>query len=202
MILSRLAGVSCAALLTTLAGCAVSPPAPEADPALWEQHRSAASRITQWQLDGRIALRRSDEGWHADLHWQQRDEKFEVRLSGPLGQGGAHLQGDETGVALTLSDRSTYHAADPEELMRQRLGWAVPVQGLRYWVRGLPVPGIAETHRLDERGRLRELAQDGWHVRFARYDESAAVALPARLELTRGDLHVKLVVERWDTDLL
>lgn len=189
---------SAALLLATLVGCATRPPAPQADPALWERHRLAAERMTRWELEGRIALHQNTQGWQANLQWLQRDDEFTIRLSGPLGQGGAYLEGDDTGVALTLSDRSTHRASDPETLMRQRMGWSVPVQGLRYWVRGLPVPHLAEMRRLDGQGRLSELTQNGWRILFTRYS-AGTPALPTRLELTRGDLRVKLIVEQWKT---
>jgi outer membrane biogenesis lipoprotein LolB len=41
------------------------------------------------------------------------------------------------------------------------------------------------------------LAQSGWQVRFDRYEAVGALVLPARLEMTTGDLRLRVVVSQW-----
>jgi len=51
----------------------------------------------------------------------------------------------------------------------------------------------------DAAGRLTLLEQDGWSVRYAYADPPAPTALPRRLDLTRGEQRIRLVIDTWRT---
>jgi outer membrane lipoprotein LolB len=180
-------------------GCAPRPPRPlEADTeSLWDARVSAVSQIREWSLTARLALRSGDRGWNAGLRWAQSDDRFEVEFTGPLGQGSGKLIGGPHGVLFRGSDGGEIVSGDAESLVRDQLGVQLPVGGLRYWVLGIPRPRSRYQKRLTEDGRLQELKQDGWRVRFLRYANIADVALPAKIEFEYGDLRVRMVVDRW-----
>ena len=46
---------------------------------------------------------------------------------------------------LQTSDGKRYNAASPEQLLAEQWGFHLPVSNMKYWVRGLPVPGIPAT---------------------------------------------------------
>ena len=148
-----------------------------------------------WVLEGRIALRLEDEGWHAGLLWQQHPDHYYIRLQGPLGQGALELNGGPEGVVLERADGRISRARDPDILLYQETGWQLPVSGLRYWVRGRPLPGLEARSRRDEQGRLVELYQAGWAIRYT--DFFATGALPRRIELVNGAVRVKLIIDQW-----
>ena len=68
---------------------------------------------------------------------------------------------------------------------------------MRYWVRGMPVPGVAEQAARDEQGRLARLDQSGWTITYNRYQPGAGAALPAKLQLVHEDISVRLVIDHW-----
>jgi outer membrane lipoprotein LolB len=122
-----------------------------------------------------------------------------MRLLGPLGQGAVEIEGDPGGVRLRTAQGETYTASDPETLMHQALGWSVPVAGLRYWLLGRDDPGGGAVQpTLDPEGRPLTLAQGGWEVRYLDYLPVDPVSLPGRVQLDRGDLHARVVINRWD----
>ena len=82
--------------------------------------------------------------------------------------------------------------------MRQELGWSLPVEGLRSWVLGLPAERSVAVPAFDTEGRLARLSEAGWRLEYLRFEpQVGGVELPTRLNLERGDLRVKLVVDRW-----
>jgi len=183
-----------AALLAVLllAGCATTP-APRSS--------ESAAGLSAWQLNGRVSLTRGEEGWHASLHWKQQAERFFLKISGPLGQGGFQLSGDSRGVVLVDADGQTYVARDADALLQQATGWQLPVTGLRYWIRGLPAPlaGAAQTDQ-DAAGRLSQLVQSGWTVKYDRYQIVNNISLPDKLNLMRDDISVRIIVDKWELD--
>jgi outer membrane lipoprotein LolB len=166
-----------------------------------QQPRNSAEQLLSWRFDGRIAVQRGDEGWSATIRWTQDGDRFQLRLVAPLGRGTYQLVGDQNSVRLVTPEGDTFSAADPESLMQTHLGWQLPLPDARFWVRGLPAPAPEPDQlTLDERGRLRDMAQDGWRVSVLRYVEAGGFELPAKLFLNYGDVKVRLVITAWTTD--
>lgn len=191
-------------LASWLAACAGPAPVPDEQKlpsgADWRQHASSVASLENWFLKGRIAIRTGQEGWNATLHWRQQGERFNLRVLAPLGQGTVELHGRTGGqIVLNTSDNQRYTAEDAESLMREQLGWAVPVEGLKYWIRGLPAPtGDIAAATPDSEGRIRTLEQKGWHIEIKEYAETLGRDLPRKLEMVNQRLELKLVVQSWE----
>ena len=184
--MKRFSGLFLTALL--LGGCAATPHL---------QSSRSAAEFSDWQLNGRIALTHGDQGWHASLWWQQRVDGYQLKVSGPLGQGGFQLSGDEYGVVLVDAGGNASFARDGDALLLQATGWRLPVAGMRYWVRGLPVPDTEATRVYDESGRLSHLEQSGWSIYYQRYQLVEGALVPSKMQLARDDVDVRLVINQW-----
>lgn len=173
-----------------------------------------------WQLRGKIGLRGPQLAESAYLNWRQCGEDYEVRLSGPLGQTVARIEGRGAYLTVTIQGREPVTTDQPEELLQQQLGWSVPLRALRYWVRAEAAPGGgAEIEGpAPQPTTLRQL---GWQVDYLAYHQSAgsqaaavtpaaaeqvnrsdssaaAMALPAKLVLRDdGRLQITLLVSEW-----
>lgn len=184
-----------AALLTA---CALPPPASDTARSSYEARRIHLEGMTHWSLTGRIAVSAEGEGWSAGLHWWQSGEDYRISVFDALGRTLARIQGRPGGVRLRTAEGRQAEAADAERLLAEALGWELPLRGLRYWVRGLPLPNQPLTRlQLDADGRPRLLEQDGWSVSYPRYQTADHAALPGRVVLERSPLKVKLAVDKW-----
>ena len=182
-----------------LTGCAVAPmTSPEATKA-WTARQSALLKLTQWNAAGRIGVVNGPDGWHAGFQWAQQDSGYRIDLIGPLGQGRIRVEGDEQTVQIQTADGQTQTAPDPDALLEQAVGARLPVNGLRYWIRGLPEPGASPTLQTDAEGRLTRLEQNGWTIEYPAYAYAAPLNLdlPERIIARRQDLSVKLIIEDW-----
>lgn len=177
--------------LALLSGCALLPasPAPASRPAQPE----AAS----FALNGRIAVRHHGTRHSAGLRWMHRAQSDEVLLLAPLGQTAARVYRDASGATLDDGGRH-YQAADAESLMQQVLGWQLPLNGLQYWVLGLPLADSQAQIERDAAGRVAVLRQDGWEVHYQRYAGDKADSLPTRLQLSHEGLEVQLLIDEWE----
>jgi outer membrane lipoprotein LolB len=132
------------------------------------------------------------------LFWLQRQDYYDIRLSGPLGRGAARLTGRPgSSVVLEVANQGRFEAPTPEALLEQQLGWKLPVSHLVWWVRGLPAPDSKSTLNVDSMGRLATLQQDGWSLEYLSYTEQDGYALPERIKLHGQDLDVTLVIKDW-----
>lgn len=186
--------------MALLAACSTVPAVRKSESVLqglWAARQPALARLQAWNISGRLGIQTEREGWHISFRWQQDDRLYHIVLSDPLGQASAELQGNSQGVTLLLADGRSVAAPDPERLLAQQLGWGVPIKGLYYWVRGLPVPDTAETHGLDGEGRLQWLQQSGWRISYRRYGNYLGQVLPTKIFLDNDRLKVRLVIDQW-----
>jgi outer membrane lipoprotein LolB len=132
------------------------------------------------------------------LTWVQQQDKYDIRISGPLGRGATRLQGSQQGVVLDMAGQPTMQALSAEALLEQQTGWRLPVEHLLWWVRGLPAPDSASRLQLDSQSRLARLAQAGWTLEYSRYQEVNGLQLPQRLQLSADNILLTLVITQWN----
>lgn len=188
-------------LIALLAGCAgfTSREAlqGEGNPTQWKAHKQQISQLDGWQISGKIGIRAPRDSGSATLFWLQRQDYYDIRLSGPLGGGAARLTGRPGDILLEVANRGRYQAESPEALLREQLRLELPVSNLLWWIRGLPAPDSRSRLTLDGDSHLARLEQDGWQVEYQRYTQQNGYALPERLKLYGQDLEVTLVIKDW-----
>ena len=149
-----------------------------------------------FELSGRIAVTYRDDAGSGNVAWRHGASVDEMLLTTPFGQGIARLARAGSEITLTTQNGREFRAADAEELTDQVLGFRLPLVGLADWVRGRaaskPAPGPTAERR-DEKGRLAELEQSGWKIRYLEY----ADALPSRLTLIYPGLELRIAISEW-----
>ncbi len=152
--------------------------------------------LQEWQIKGKIGVRTQSEGGSAYLDWSQAQDSFYITLSGPLGQGTTVVSGNPTGARLEQPD-GTYIAESPDQLVRDHTGWAIPINNLLYWVKGMPAPGGKPALTFNTLGTLATLQQDGWSLSFDQYGQLMGTLLPQKIRIQKGELKVTLIIKDW-----
>ena len=188
-------------LIALLAGCAglTSRESVEGqgDAQQWQAHKAKVSALDGWQISGKVGIRAPKDSGSGTLFWLQRQDYYDIRLSGPLGRGAARLTGREGNVLLEVANQGRYQAESPEALLEEQLGWRLPISHLLWWVRGLPAPGSKSRVTLDASSHLAQLEQDGWQLQYLSYAEQNGYTLPERIKLHGRDLDITLVIKDW-----
>jgi outer membrane lipoprotein LolB len=115
-------------------------------------------------------------------------------VRGPLGAGGLRVLTD--GDVLLLNDPSgrTLDGPAARDELERRLGVALPLAEMRYWMLGVPAPGAVEEAGV---GAEAAFTQNGWQVRLESTRTVGPWQLPARLTATARDVRVRIVVDDW-----
>lgn len=185
---------ACAALLL-VSGCA-SLPQPEAQ-GDWDARRAKLQELDRWILSGRVAVAAGDEGFSGGLSWRQDGSRAEVTLRGPVGGTVLSIRMDGDNLSVTNPQGETVDGDSARELVAERVGSELPIALLRYWLVGAPGPDLPHQESLGTDGRLATLDQAGWQVRYDRYRSAGALSLPARLDVTKDALRLRIVVADW-----
>lgn len=195
-----IAVLAAAAGLSLAPGCRTLPPSESAQAALLPLYQQRAERLAEhhdWTLEGRLAISDGRDGGSGRLAWAQGRQFTHMDFHGALGRGAWRLDADAGGAALQFADGSRYAAASVDELVVEQLGWQVPVEPLRWWVRGLAAPGSVDAREFDEQGRLTRLQQSGWAIEYGRYGTFAGLDMPLKMTARQDDRSVKLAVRQW-----
>jgi outer membrane lipoprotein LolB len=168
-------------LLGLLAGCAQLP-----------ERAPGEAASGGFELKGRVAVRYGQDAASGRVQWRHTEDRDELLITNPLGQGVARITRSDGLVLLETPEGQSYRAHDAESLTEQVLGWRLPLQGLQDWVRGRPGPSLPSSHiQRDSSGQLALLRQDGWDVEYQEYARSR----PARMRLTHPGVDIRLVIE-------
>jgi len=186
-------------LLAFLVACSEAPVRPDKGIDLDLQNQR--EQIQSWKLNGRLSITSEKESGTVSFYWSQDYERYLMSFIAPLGQGTFALRGGEgDGVYLLTAKDKVLHADDAETLLQQSVGWHVPVSGFRYWVRGLPEPGVDVTNQqFDDQGLITEMQQADWNIRIKRYMDVEGLDLPAKIFMHNDHVKLKLIIQTWDT---
>jgi len=189
--------------LVLLSGCRTAPPAraptvtgPGAE-APWAEQRAALETFASYHLNGRVAVAANGQGFSASLRYEQQPHRSDLALDGPLGIGGlrVELEGESLRIFTSRGEQLDGVAARAE--LERRLGFALPLAELRWWLLGVPAPGAGAAVHDAQGGEISAFEQNGWNVRIDSRAPALGFALPKRLTAEREGARLKLLVETW-----
>lgn len=160
---------------------------------------SAPTTVGDFWLTGKIAVTDRDTGHSARFTWQHTDDQYDIEVWGPLGQGRTKLRGDNDQMVISRADEVLV-AGPPDQVMRQQLGWVVPIDVLPAWVRGRSSHVLPVNDEIrDAAGQLIGITQAQWQVTFSDFlpigtAVGNGVSQPRKITATRDNYKVRVVI--------
>lgn len=156
--------------------------------------------LDRWQAHGRLGISGGDSGGSGTFDWQQRGDRADVQIRGPVGIGSVRLQlrgpASKPDLRLETGDGQVLESTAAWDELEARLGASVPAGNLRYWMLGLAAPGEHRWQEQNEEGAA-TLEQGGWRIDYQRYSTDPGARVPVRMRATNGDARVRIVIDRW-----
>jgi outer membrane lipoprotein LolB len=186
-------------LSLTLAGCSLMP---------WSSDDDAevltflpADQLNQWDLTAKFSVSTKDGTESGSIRWILNPDEERLDVLSPTGSVVAQLTMTESEARLKTDDRETV-AKDADTLFKDVMDISLPVNALRYWVRGLDSPDLPlESVEKDGEGRITELSQDGWQLAYngniSIESGSHRFEVPRRLTATRDDIEIRWASTEW-----
>lgn len=169
-------------------------------PALIERPQAtvAVGARPAFELTGRLSARHGKDALSANFRWTHERERDELDLSNPLGQTIARLSGDASGVRLQTPEGRIETASDWASLTTRSLGWPLPVEGLAFWIQGVPRGGAPAAVERASDGLPATLRQDGWSIVYQAYEpDGDGGSRPKRLTLDYPEVELRIAVDSW-----
>ena len=153
--------------------------------------------LQHWKLDGRIAVKSGDEGWNANLTWDHGGEQDRLLISGPFSQGAVSIIMQSGLITINESNGEVSTSRDPDDLLKQKLGFSVPLPSLRYWVLGVPAPDIDFQAIRDAEQHVQGFKQQDWVLTFDSYEKVSSFSMPQKITAQGSSMRLRLVVDEW-----
>lgn len=154
-----------------------------------------------WDIKAKLGIRNTLKNGNSGsvfLDWQQRGDEYRIRVSGPLGQGGANITGNHHQITIKPAGKAPLTSNKPEQLIRDTFGWDFPLRDLSYWIRGLASPYRSNTQLAYAKDdTLSSLKQSVWSMTYERYQPAQEWLMPAVLRTEKDGLSLKLVIRQW-----
>jgi outer membrane lipoprotein LolB len=184
-----------------LSGCAVQrQPTPTTTSA-----SNSLTAQTSRAYHGRFAVTYNDQqgtqrNAYGNFDWQETGDTVTLQLRNPLGSTMAIVTSSPSLATLELPNRQPVNAENTSELMQNTLGFALPVEGLRYWLQPSAAPNSRAQTTLDpeaNNGRPKEIKQDGWTIDYLAYADAPATGVKlVNLKREEPPLNIKLVLDQ------
>ena len=154
--------------------------------------------LKHWDIAGKISIKTPQDAATGFLSWNQDVHKYQIFITGPLGQGSTKINGSKSKTELLLPGWDSPAVAEsPELLMSQYLGWNFPIQDIHYWIKGQLAPGSDFTIKTDDYGMTESLSQHGWKIDYSRFQQYGDYWLPGRVKISGYDHRFILAISKW-----
>lgn len=180
--------------LLLLAGCSVTP-SEDFIPITVKN----AAQAKAWELQGKIAIRTSQDKFSTNLYWLHQPAANDLRLTTVLGTTVLTLKTHQ-GMATLKVDGKTYRDSNAQDLLTGISGWPIPLDSLPLWITG-QIGSNDEIVSVNPDGTIKQLIshdpQANWSVNFLRWQHQSGALVPQLLTIEREEVQIKIQSSQW-----
>lgn len=162
---------------------------------------------TQYGAKGRFSMRYRIEGKEETLHgqfdWRQSTHITTITLYSPIGQAVAFVEVRPDITTFTAAGHAPKSAANTEALLKEQMGWSLPVSGLKTWLQGCAIDLNGQAFTASPKN-AEVITKDGWQINYLDWASTPKMLLPKRINLVKGsydlknvDITLKLIIDEW-----
>lgn len=188
-----------AAACLALAGCAATSTRSRPEIAHAQDLRSSRlAELPRWTVNGRIAVSDGRDGGSGRIEWAQDAGSFDIAVRAPVAGGSWRLTGTPRTAQLDGVREQPQVGRDPAQLLARELGWQLPLDEVRAWIRGLPLVPARARIESDAAGLPRLISEAGWQVEYRAWmDAGDELPMPRRLIARKTPYEVRIAIDRW-----
>ena len=140
----------------------------------------------------------AQEKFKARLQWQHAPDQYTIKMRDFIGRTVAVVEGKSEKVVAKTSTGHRYENIDADHLLAELTGLHVPVNGLKFWLLGLPDPQHSlELYQTGRQGLPQIIKQAGWTIHYQDYENVGLIAMPNSILLDQADINLRLKISRW-----
>ena len=164
----------------------------------WQLRSEYLYENQHWTAHLSLLAVAQQQKFNTRLEWRQQAERYQITLKDFIGRTLAVIEGAPSVVTVKTARGQRYQGHNAEALINELFGLRLPVGGLRYWLQGLPQPGVElEKLVLSEQGLAEEISQLGWRITYPHYRVDDPFSMPGQVLLKFDDVALNVKVSQW-----
>ena len=153
--------------------------------------------LQAWILDGRIGAQATSQAWQANLYWEHAPTQDRLRISGPLSQGLVSIVVQKDLIYVNEGKGGETLSRDPDALLKQKLGFVVPLTSLRYWMVGIPDPDYSFEIMGAGDDAAAGFRQAGWVIHPQNLGNVDGWMLPQKIRAEGPGVKLTILADNW-----
>jgi outer membrane lipoprotein LolB len=165
-------------------------------------HQLSLEKQKNWSMKGKLGFKSPEKKQSANVRWQQKQQRYQLNMTSIIGTSLLNMRGDENGVTL-ITDDKTYQDSDPSHLIWRVTGWQIPVERLRFWIKGQHQKN--DQVLTSEQGWVNQLKPlcnncQNWIINYDNYKQVDNIWLPHKVILHNSLNNSQLLIRinKWD----
>jgi outer membrane lipoprotein LolB len=165
-------------------------------------HQLSLEKQKNWLIKGKLGFKSPEKKQSVNFRWQQTPQRYQLNMTSIIGTSLLSMKGDEEGASLSTDDE-TYQDADPSHLIWRVTGWQIPVEKLRFWIKGQYQKN--DQVLISEQGWVSQLNPichncENWVINYDNYKLVNKIWLPHKVVLNNSLNNSQLLirVNKWD----
>ena len=144
---------------------------------------------------GRFVVTNRHEVYYGNFVWIKDSDKQDLELQSILGNTIAKININKQYITISLHNKiykqqiqklnNNYYDNAISQLMKQNLGFEIPIQYMYYWVEGVPLPQYHIEQYMNN-----GFCQQGWKIEYEQYTATK----PVIIRMSKENLRIKLLI--------
>jgi outer membrane lipoprotein LolB len=187
-------------LSVLLSGCtSTSQPLPTEDvKQRWDVRTEYLYQQQDWTAQIALVGKSHKQKFKTRVIWKQQSENYQIKLRDFIGRTVAIIDATPSGVVAKTSKGERYQGDDAEALIDELFAINIPVTGMRYWLKGVPMPNERiDEIVLDDDGLTKSLSQQGWEISYPNYLQYDPYKMPSQVILEFENISLTVKITQW-----
>lgn len=163
----------------------------------WISRAKELRSLETFSIRGTLELHpQGHRGGNFPFQWIKTPNYYQLRLFDPFGGLYMELTSFKHESILKIKNKS-YKAKNAEVLVRNHLGYALPVNCFSDWLKGISTLGLKNERVMTQTNHVLKLHQAGWLIRYLRYHQIRNIDLPTQFVMIKKELHARILIAYW-----
>lgn len=167
-----------------------------------KDYSQAVAKITEWEVQGKIALLQKDKRESANLYWKNNEtsQQQTLNLTTYLGINVLKLSSQREKHTLEVNGEK-HQTRDINQMILQLTGYQLPTEALSFWLKGSAF-SANDTVEVDSTSFLPKrissfYAGAHWTIDYIKYTPFSGYQLPTQIVLKQKDFTLKIIIHQW-----
>lgn len=151
--------------------------------------------IERYQILGKMSFSDGQDGGSGRIDWQFNNGYVVALLKAPLGSKSWEIKEFEGGAQIETNQGYKQISESAQSLISQELGWHVPWNELKHWIKGSP--HLSNKSEVTVHNDGYDIREKGWVIQYSKLRSFETGELPMKIVARKDNYAIKVSIKSW-----